>query len=206
MNTILIRQAELDGKPTDVLIEGNRIKRIDNRIETGADTIIDGQRKALIPGFVNAHTHAAMTLFRGFGDDMPLKPWLEEKIWPNEAKLTEEDVYWGAKLACLEMIKSGTTCFFDMYHKLPATAQAVDEMGLRAVLSGACFDHFNAETAEKSKRAIRVLHKQSLQYASRITFALGPHAIYTVSAPTLQWVDTYARENGLHLQIHAAET
>ena len=77
-----------------------------------------------------------MTLFRGFGDDMPLMPWLEQKIWPNEAKLTREDVYWGTKLACLEMIKSGTTTFFDMYHKFRATADAVEEMGLRALLAG----------------------------------------------------------------------
>ena len=78
--------------------------------------------------------------------------WLEQKIWPNEAKLTREDVYWGTKLACLEMIKSGTTTFFDMYHKFRATADAVEEMGLRALLAGVCFDHFKPELAEKSKR------------------------------------------------------
>lgn len=98
-------------KRIDIYIEGKEIKQIGPGLSFPADKILDGSRKAVIPGFVNAHTHAAMTLFRGFGDDMPLMPWLEQKIWPNEAKMTREDVYWGAKLACLEMIKSGTTSF-----------------------------------------------------------------------------------------------
>ena len=115
--SILIKGALLDGAVTDVYIEKKEIRQVGTDLQVQADQVIDGRRKALIPGFVNAHTHAAMTLFRGFGDDMPLMPWLEQKIWPNEAKLTREDVYWGTKLACLEMIKSGTTTFFDMYHK-----------------------------------------------------------------------------------------
>lgn len=150
--SILIKGALLDGAVTDVYIEKKEIRQVGADLQVQADQVIDGRRKALIPGFVNAHTHAAMTLFRGFGDDMPLMPWLEQKIWPNEAKLTREDVYWGTKLACLEMIKSGTTTFFDMYHKFRATADAVEEMGLRALLAGVCFDHFKPELAEKSKR------------------------------------------------------
>ena len=93
-----------------------------------------------------------MTLFRGFGDDMPLMPWLEQKIWPNEAKMTREDVYWGAKLACLEMIKSGTTTFFDMYQRPRVTADVTEEMGLRGIIAGVCFDGFDKEEAEKCKR------------------------------------------------------
>ena len=104
---LLIKEVELNGVATDIYIENKYIKQIGPGLSVVADKVIDGRRKAAIPGFVNTHTHAAMTLFRGFGDDMPLMPWLEEKIWPNEAKLTKEDVFWGAKLACLEMIKSG---------------------------------------------------------------------------------------------------
>ena len=145
---LLIKEVELNGVATDIYIENKYIKQIGPGLSVVADKVIDGRRKAAIPGFVNTHTHAAMTLFRGFGDDMPLMPWLEEKIWPNEAKLTKEDVFWGAKLACLEMRKSGTTTFFDMYHKFHATAEAVEEMGIRAVISSACFDHFQPELAE----------------------------------------------------------
>ena len=122
--SLLIKGVLLDDAVRDVYIEGNKIRQIGTDLQVQADQVIDGKRKALIPGFVNAHTHAAMTLFRGFGDDMPLMPWLEQKIWPNEAKLTYEDMYWGTKLACLEMIKSGTTTFSDMYHQYEATADA----------------------------------------------------------------------------------
>ncbi len=141
--SILIKNVLFDDKTIDIYIEGKEIKQIGAGLSFPADKILDGSRKAVIPGFVNAHTHAAMTLFRGFGDDMPLMPWLEQKIWPNEAKMTREDVYWGAKLACLEMIKSGTTTFFDMYHKFRGTADATEEMGLRGMIAGVCFDHFS---------------------------------------------------------------
>lgn len=206
MKTILIKAACLGGKEQDILIEGNRIRRIADDIPEGADTVVDGRRKAVIPGLVNAHTHAAMTLFRGFGDDMPLMPWLEEKIWPNEAKLTDKDVYWGAKLACLEMIRSGTTAFLDMYHKLPATARAVEEMGLRATLTSACFDHFDPSKAERAKAVTRRLLDETRQYGPRVRFALGPHAIYTVSGTLLQWINAFADDNDLLIHTHLAET
>ncbi|MDR1525700.1 MAG: amidohydrolase [Tannerella sp.] len=219
--SILIKSVDLNGKQADIYIEKNRIKRIvtlsGTRNTSGrtadseemipqVDTVIDGRRKAVIPGLINMHTHAAMTLFRGFGDDMPLKSWLEQKIWPNEAKLTHEDVYWGAKLACVEMLRSGTTTFFDMYHKLDATAQAVEEMGMRAVLSEACFDHFVMEKAERSKQNIMRRFEKSHAYSDRIKYALGPHAIYTVSGELLKWACGYAKENGLLMQMHLAET
>ena len=126
--SILIKNVLFNDRTIDIYIEGKEIKQIGEGLSFPADKILDGSRKAVIPGFVNAHTHAAMTLFRGFSDDMPLMPWLEQKIWPNEAKMTREDVYWGAKLACLEMIKSGTTTFFDMYQRPRVTADVTEEM------------------------------------------------------------------------------
>ena len=219
---LLLKSVELNGQATDIYIEGNIIKRIvpsvndaDCRWSDGtfmadkpdvADIVIDGRRKAVIPGLMNMHTHAAMTLFRGFGDDMPLIPWLEKKIWPNEAKLTDEDVYWGAKLACVEMLRSGTTTFFDMYHKLDATAQAVEEMGLRAVLSEACFDHFKPELAERSKQNIIKRFAGKSPYSERIQYALGPHAIYTVSGELLQWTADFAKAHDVLVHLHLSET
>ena len=132
--------------------------------------------------------------------------WLEQKIWPNEAKLTREDVYWGTKLACLEMIKSGTTTFFDMYHKFRATADAVEEMGLRALLAGVCFDHFKPELAEKSKRENEKLVVDVENYSKRIRYAVGPHAIYTVSGELLQWIHGFAAEHSVPIHLHLAET
>ncbi len=102
-----------------------------------SDVVIDGSKKAVIPGFFNSHTHAAMTLFRSYADDMQLHEWLEKKIWPLEAKLDEEAVYWGTKLACVEMLKSGTVFFNDMYFFPEAVAKAAEESGIRACISAA---------------------------------------------------------------------
>ena len=98
---MLIRQVEYKGKATDILISGNSIEKVAAHIEAKADKVIDGRGKAVAPGFVNMHTHVPMTLFRGFADDMELMPWLTQKIWPHEAKMTDEMYYWGARLACL---------------------------------------------------------------------------------------------------------
>ena len=181
--SILIKGALLDGAVTDVYIEKKEIRQVGTDLQVQADQVIDGRRKALIPGFVNAHTHAAMTLFRGFGDDMPLMPWLEQKIWPNEAKLTREDVYWGTKLACLEMIKSGTTTFFDMYHKIA-----------------------NNMPVFQSKRENEKLVVDVENYSKRIRYAVGPHAIYTVSGELLQWIHGFAAEHSVPIHLHLAET
>lgn len=206
MKSLLIKSVEWNKKPTDIYIEGNRIVKIGEELNNTADKIIDGKRKAVIPGMVNCHTHAAMTLFRGFGDDMPLKPWLEDRIWPNEAKLTDEDIYWGAKLACLEMIKTGTTTFFDMYTGFHSTAQAVEEMGLRAVLAGSCFDYFKPELTEKCKRESEALLASMHKYSDRLTYAIGPHAIYTVSGELLKWVQEFATANNILVHLHLSET
>ena len=204
--SILIKNVILNNEITDIFIRKNYIDKIEKNIETKADIHIDGSGKTIIPGFINGHNHAAMTLFRGFGDDMPLEKWLTEKIWPNEARMTEEDVYWGTKLACLEMIKSGTTCFNDMYWHPLATSDAVKEMGIRSFVSGVIFDHFNDEATESIKIKIRDLFKNLWNYGSRIKFALGPHAIYTVSKSLLKWSHDFALSNDVLIHLHIAET
>lgn len=204
--SLLIKSVELNQKPVDIYVEGNRIKKIDKNLDIQTDYVIDGDKKAVIPGLVNCHTHAAMTLFRGFGDDMALKPWLEERIWPNEAKMTEEDIYWGTKLACLEMIKTGTTSFFDMYEGFHGTARAVEEMGLRAVLAGSCFDHFKPHLFEKCKRDSEALLAGMGQYSERLRYAIGPHAIYTVSGDLLRWAHQFASANDILIHLHLSET
>ncbi|MFA7132679.1 MAG: amidohydrolase family protein, partial [Bacteroidales bacterium] len=115
MKTILIKNISLKNRIVDVLIEGNTFKQIDLNIEEKADKIIDGTDKAIIQPFYNMHTHSSMTLLRGYGDDMRLFQWLSEYIWPQEAKLTPDDIYDGTRLAIVEMIRSGTVFFLDMY-------------------------------------------------------------------------------------------
>ncbi len=203
--SILIKDVLLEGEQTDIYIEENRISEIGARVE--ADFVIDGTDKVAFPGLINTHTHSAMTLLRSYADDLKLQEWLENKIWPLEAKLTENDVYLGSKLACLEMIKSGTTCFNDMYWFMKGTARAVEEMGLRAVLAEAFIDLFKEDMAEEMKGKT----KDFISYVrgmdnERITPALGPHAIYTVSKESLGWIKDFAEKEDLLIHFHLAET
>lgn len=204
--SVLIKKVRLHGEVVDVLIRGNRFDSIGVDVDSSADVVIDGQGKAILPSFHNAHTHASMTLLRGYADDMDLHTWLSEHIWPFEARLTEDDIYWGARLACLEMIKSGTTFFADMYWHWKGTARAVTEMGLRAALSAAFFDFDDPVRAETMKRQVMDLHAASAAYPDRIRFILGPHAIYTVSSESLRWLGDYAERHGLLVHLHLSET
>lgn len=205
--SILIRNAYLDGKQQDVLIEGNRIARISDRITPrGDETLIDATGKAIIPGMINTHTHAAMTLLRGYGDDLPLMTWLQDYIWPVEDQMTKEDVYIGAKLACLEMIKTGTTCFLDMYMHPLECARAVEETGLRAVLSYTLFDQGNPERAALDRKRSAEYLEAFSKLSDRVQFNLGPHAIYTVSAEQLQFCHRFAQEHDLSIHLHLSET
>lgn len=204
--SILIKQALVGGKKQDLYIEGNVIKKIGANLRDKAEHKIDGRKKAVIPSFFNSHTHAAMTLFRGYADDMHLQDWLETKIWPLEGKLTEKDVYWGSKLACLEMIKSGTTFFNDMYWHWHATAKAVEEMGIRAAVSAVFIDLFDQKKASEQIKRNLQLYRESKSYSSRVIFSLGPHAIYTVSKESLQWTKDFCDENNCLIHIHLSET
>ncbi|MBU2462399.1 amidohydrolase [bacterium] len=204
--SILIENVWLEGKECDLYIEKNLISKIGQGLGLPADKIIDGRNKAVIPSFLNSHTHSAMTLFRGYADDLPLKEWLTKKIWPLEAKLTEDDVYWGAKLACLEMIKSGTTFFNDMYWHWEGIAKASEEMGLRAAVSSVFIDFWDKNKAKKQIEENESLYKKSKAYSERIIFSLGPHAIYSVSEESLRWASDFSARNNLLVHIHLSET
>jgi 5-methylthioadenosine/S-adenosylhomocysteine deaminase len=209
---LLITNVMADGKFVDIFIdETGTIAGIGEKERTNykgeAEFIIDGDGAIALPGLVNTHTHAAMTLLRGYADDMILQDWLSQKIWPLEAHLTEDDVYEGTRLACLEMIRSGTTAFNDMYFFMADAARAVDESGIRAVLSYGFIDLFNAEKREKECKATEDLaaHVRALNNP-RIKAAVGPHAIYTVSPEGLKWCAEFALEQDLGIHIHLSET
>ena len=114
MSSLLIRNVQLDGNVTNILINGNRFQNLHAPADAVADETYDASGLAIVPSFFNTHTHASMTLLRGYADDLPLFPWLNDHIWPFEGKMRAEDIYAGAKLATLEMIRSGTTWFCDM--------------------------------------------------------------------------------------------
>jgi 5-methylthioadenosine/S-adenosylhomocysteine deaminase len=196
----------LDGTQTDVLIRNGLFEAVGPALDREADRCIDATGMAILPTFVNGHTHISMSLLRGYADDLELHEWLTQHIWPQEATLTEEDIYHGARLACLEMIKSGTTTFADMYWHFPGIARAVDEMGLRALLSSVFIDFNDPVKAAEQRELTLKLYDLSKQYPARIGFSLGPHAIYTVSEASLRWVRSFAMEQGLKVHIHLSET
>ena len=206
--SILIKQVQHNGESVDVFIDGNVIAEI-SALATrhpSPDSVIDGSNKAILPTFHNAHTHAAMAYMRSYADDLELHTWLTDHIWPFESRVTEEDVYHGARLACLEMIKSGTTFFNDMYWFWHGTARAVDEMGLRAALSAVFIDFDDPTKAKEQIEQNRRLFEERDRYSDRIIFQLGPHAIYTVSEKSLRWCKEFADEHGLMIHIHLSET
>jgi len=205
--SLLIKNVRADGEIVDIRIRDTRIAEVAADLTPeGDEEVLDGTNKAAVYGFVNGHTHAAMTLLRGFADDMELKPWLEKKIWPAEAKLTEEDVYVGTRLACLEMIRTGTTLFNDMYWHLPGAVRAVASMGLRAVLSAVFIDLF--DPAKRNEQIRENLHfiEEFGRENPLIQIALGPHAIYTVSREALKWIGEFSEEHDLLVHIHLSET
>ncbi len=197
--SILIKNVILNKEKKDILIEGSEIKKIDDEINISADEIIDvKESKAILPGFVNAHTHVAMTLLRGYADDLPLTEWLFDKIFPAEAKINNEDIYWGTKLALIEMIKSGTTFINEMYlfRGLEGSARAIEEMGMRAVL-GICLDDSNFEQVKN----FEIPSKTDL-----IDYCIAPHAIYTTGEEALRWAKSFSDKNDLLIHMHLSET
>jgi len=201
---LLIRNIILNGKKKDIFIEGNKIKKIGKNLNLKANEKIDGKgEKAVLPGLINCHTHSAMTLFRGYGDDLPLKEWLLKKIWPLEQKITEDDVYWGTKLACLEMIKTGTTCFNDMYWYGEAVIEATKEMDVRAIIGPLIIDFDKRGSLDNF---LKIYNKFKSKELDLIRLAVAPHAIYSVSRENLIWAKKFAKKHNLLLHIHLSET
>jgi len=206
-NGYVIYGEALEVVRADVLIEGNTITRVARGINEAADTVIDATGKVVSPGFVNLHTHSPMGLLRGLADDLPLMEWLEKHIWPMEAKLTREHIKAGAYLGALEMIKTGTTAFLDMYFRMDAVAEAVLEAGLRGYLSYGMIDLGDPERTEKElKEALREMKAIEGLNSERIHFVFGPHAPYTCSLALLKEVRKLADEHGKSITIHVAET
>ncbi len=171
------------------------------------DEVLDAGAMALLPGFVNAHTHAAMTLFRGYADDLPLMEWLVGHIWPVEKRMDDEDVYWGTRLACVEMIRTGTTCFWDMYWHAHAGARAVEDAGVRAVSAAPLIDDCDPDKSERAcADAERSLAAISDAGGDLARPGLAPHAIYTLSEQSLRWVAERSVELEVPVQIHLSET
>ena len=213
-NTILIKNAlilnpnNFENTKQSLLIKGNLIAEIADEIdEAGVEKIIDADDKILLPGLINTHTHLSMTLFRGLADDLSLDSWLNDHIWPMEANLNGDYCYIGALLGAIEMIKSGTTTFSDMYFYMEDVARAVEDAGIRAVLSYGMIDFGDAERRENEINQNMTLFNSCNGMANgRIKVFLGPHSPYTASEDLLKKVRELADEYNMGIHIHVSET
>ena len=192
--------------PGFIVTDGARIESVSAQEPQGPfDLLLGSDDVVALPGFVNAHTHVAMTLMRGYADDMELMPWLEQKIWPREVKLKRDDIYWGSKLGMIEMLRGGVTTFNDMYWWFDATAQAAQETGIRANLSAVLLGFMDRAESDLAAAA-EFAHKWKDAADGRITVMLGPHAPYTVPDSIMRCVIETARDIGIGVHIHLSET
>lgn len=205
MRRIILKSVLLENERKDILVADKVFKKIapeKTLSAEAADKVIDASRFAILPAFYNTHTHAAMTFCRGLSDDVPLDIWLKDYIWPREAKLSASDVYVASRYAILEMIRSGTVFFADMYWYRTETIRAAEELGVRASIGVAFADALNPDTAEN----IRFIEENVHKLSDRVQLAVAPHAIYTNTAECLKITRDCSERFRLPLHIHLAET
>ena len=208
---LLLRGVRRDDSTVDVVVgDDGMIAAIGENAGRGHeyDHVIEGRGRVLLPGLVNTHTHAAMTLLRGYADDMLLQPWLAERIWPLEAHLTADDVYWGTRLACLEMVATGTVGFNDMYFFMESAARAVDEAGLRAQAQLRLHRPLRTpRSASTSAGPRRGSWTRSGAWRTRASRPPSDRTRSTRSRPKASaGARSLARERNLGVHVHLAET
>lgn len=178
-----------------------------DELAEGADEIIEGNGRLLLPGFVNTHTHLGMTIFRGYAEDLKLDKWLQEWIWPAEEKLTPEEVYWGSLLGVIESIKSGVTTVADMYFYMDEAARAVEASGVRGLISyGIIADGMDAHGESEVEAAVELIENWDGAMQGRIGVALSPHAPYTCGDDVWREITAIAEDKGVPIHTHLAET
>jgi len=206
MKTIKIKNALVGGKRKDILICEGKIQKIKKVIKEKADIEIKEEKIAAIPVLFNMHTHLSMTLFRGIGDDLPLKRWLKFKIWPKELLLNAKKIKQGSEFGIRELKRTGCPFFCDMYWFPQETAKIVIKHKIGAVLGIPFFDKapsiFSKETALRNFYQL----KKIIKSYPFVKIAIAPHAIYTVSKKNLIWAKDFANKNNLYFHIHLAET
>ena len=213
MAAILLRDICADDVRKDILIQNGLIRRIEpagaaKQWEIAGDIeVMDCSGKVAVPGFVNMHTHSPMSLMRGIGEDMVFQDWLD-RIWKVEDRLDKEYVYWATKVACLEMIRTGTTTFNDQYWFFDTSVKAAREMGMRIATGYDIMDKGDRGECERQKEQCMAKSEPFIKENGRdgLIYNLAFHAIYSVSEDMMLWAAEYARKHGLNLHIHLCET
>ena len=189
-------------RKSDILIQDNRIEKIEPEINEEADEKINAKNMIVMPGLINTHTHLAMSIFRGYKDDQKLMDWLENAIFPVEDKLEQEDIYWNSYLSCIEMIKSGTTTCNDMYFGMNKVIESIEDAGLRAVVAWCMTDDAIGDKVEKTREYAKKYNVPE----SKITIFTSPHAPYSCNPDTIKLCVDLAKELNTGLHIHLSET
>ena len=204
---VVLPQGEEDViRETSLYIEGDRIAAIGEKpAGFSEDKVIDGKDKLVIPGLINCHTHSYMSFMRNVADDLSFMDWLFGTIDPIEQQMSDEDTYWGANLAIIEMMKSGTTCFNDMQMNIHQTTRAVKESGMRAVICRGLVGSGNDEAGQMRLRQAYE-ERDAAKDCDRLTFKLGPHAPYTCDDAFLKIVAGEAKKENMGIHIHLSES
>ena len=193
-------------KETTIYIEGNRIEAIGEKPQGfHEEKVIDGKDRLVIPGLINCHTHSYMAFMRNVADDLSFMDWLFGTIDPIEQQMTDEDTYWGACLAIIEMMKSGTTCFNDMQMNIHQTTRAVKESGMRAVICRGLVGSGNDEAGQMRLRQAYE-ERDGAKDCGRLSFMLGPHAPYTCDDGFMRIVSEEAKKNNMRIHVHLSES
>jgi len=206
---ILIHGAEIEGAPRDILVENGLIAKISDAVALppgGETETIEARGMAAVPSLVNAHSHSAMTLLRGVAEDLDLDDWLKTAVWPLEAGLTEEDIYWGARLAALEMTRTGTTLCHDMYLNPLAQARAARDSGMRFVVNYALIAGMDEEAGARQRLSCEAVFDNPPDFGPLVRFNLAAHSVYATCESSLRWLGEFGRARDLSCHIHLAET
>ncbi|AQQ08842.1 5-methylthioadenosine/S-adenosylhomocysteine deaminase [Sedimentisphaera cyanobacteriorum] len=206
MSSLLLKNAVLDQSLSNILIKDGIFKSLDAPAYSNADSVLDCTNLAVLPAFYNAHTHSPMTLLRGYADDRELFDWLQNYIWPMEAKFTLDDIIAGTRLACLEMIKTGTVFAADMYWHFPEVSRTITEMGLRCCAGPIFLDAFDDSLTKPQFEEAERFYNSLPSFSELLIPAIMPHSVYGAKESTLRKVSEMAKQLQYPIQIHVAET
>lgn len=208
MKSILLNNVTLGGVCSDILISDDKIAAIGEcgSFEFPQDAeVVECSGKTAVPGFINMHTHAGMAMMRGVGEDISFHAWLD-RIWEVEKNLSDEYVYHATKVACLEMVKTGTTTFNDQYWFMPMAYKAAIELGIRPSLSYVILDRNDPEESERQKVQCQQMYEWAAKWGNEALFMISIHAIYSVREEMIVWAADFARSYGLKIHVHVSET
>lgn len=208
MKSILLNNVTLGGVCSDILISDDKIAAIGEcgSFEFPQDAeVVECSGKTAVPGFINMHTHAGMAMMRGVGEDISFHTWLD-RIWEVEKNLSDEYVYHATKVACLEMVKTGTTTFNDQYWFMPMAYKAAIELGIRPSLSYVVLDRNDPEESERQKVQCQQMYEWAAKWGNEALFMISIHAIYSVREEMIVWAADFARSHGLKIHVHVSET